>query len=1056
MPGRLKVKVVAARDLPIMDRASDLTDAFVEVRFGNDIFKTDVCRKSLNPQWNSDWFKFEVEDEALQDEPLILRVLDYDTYSAHDSIGKVYIDLNPLLIKNNPSLINGWFPIYDTMRGIRGELNFIVKVDLFSDFNRFRQSSCGVQLFCSAAVPEKYMLQSLHGFVEELVVNDDPEYQWIDKLRTPRASNEARQRLFSKLSGELQRKIGLKVLELGGNSVIGYRQCFDLEGESGIVVRAIGTAVTLSKSLVLSTSPMGLSPFKDSPLPEDIITPSSPTINQSGGLKSSTSPAKCSSTAIRRRSSDSDLSTTPKEVSPGPPPPGGSLTGSSGSGSGTGVLSGISGRAAGHKPGMPQQQPTIDMLEYPFFTMKTFPPAFIVHLGGVVSAKSVKLLDKIHNPDEPETRDAWWIEIRTEIRSHCRSMGCHAVIGYSEMSSICDEVIILSAIGTAAVISSNMDVLLPVVTQKDTAPLYQSTDKVPVEKEKLYVDVNLANQMSQNSIEEGFTPANCVLCHIPYKTASMPFKVTLDTCTVCHKHPVPDVLFTTINPPEEIQTIGKGTLIQARIYRAKKEGKGEACAKEISDCLPFMEYELHNQLINKLKMRGMNGLFGLVVHITVGETMLAGIATATAAYLNALPAPSVPRISGQVMPASDNNDLEKLQQRLTTTVQNLKEQYEIFVPEITPGQSSLRCSADNTDDSDEDQSDLELSFGNKDTFVLEVDDAKDETVSLILDDFTAPEGFEICNTEVLPGVTNIVCNLQMFTHVWRGKCQKIPMTVKDFSDLFNHLIRKICFKLRKMAPCCLSCLDFNLELADEDEVQITLTGMCTGLGEVQPQASKNLVYKTNNGSNLLLSVPSNSSCDQDHDLMFQMEEVQESPVTSKTSQQAQKTGKTESGLKYHTLPRHRLGVELIPMSYVPGGKIDHYLGSYNFFFIRESTSVREMGGACGFMQSFVSEVKAIVRAHVGALGGNAMVAYKMNECILLNNPHKNQCQCLINVSGDAVSVLYGLELPFELANVASGTLSVSRGDVSQAQPSGSGNNTLSTNSRPVSDSPVIS
>lgn len=33
---------------------------------------------------------------------------------------------------------------------------------------------------------------------------------------------------------------------------------------------------------------------------------------------------------------------------------------------------------------------------------------------------------------------------------------------------------------------------------------------------------------------------------------------------------------------------------------------------------------------------------------------------------------------------------------------------------------------------------------------------------------------------------------------------------------------------------------------------------------------------------------------------------------------------------------------------------------------------------------------AIVRAHVSALGGNAMVAYFMNECILLNNPHKNQ------------------------------------------------------------------
>lgn len=32
MPGKLKVKIVAGRHLPVMDRASDLTDAFVEVR----------------------------------------------------------------------------------------------------------------------------------------------------------------------------------------------------------------------------------------------------------------------------------------------------------------------------------------------------------------------------------------------------------------------------------------------------------------------------------------------------------------------------------------------------------------------------------------------------------------------------------------------------------------------------------------------------------------------------------------------------------------------------------------------------------------------------------------------------------------------------------------------------------------------------------------------------------------------------------------------------------------------------------------------------------------
>ncbi len=90
-------------------------------------------------------------------------------------------------------------------------------------------------------------MQNFYGFVEELVINDDPEYQWMDKIRTPRTSNEARQKLFTKLSGEVQRRIGLKVLEMGANSVLGYLQNFDLEGEHGIVVRGIGSAANIYK-----------------------------------------------------------------------------------------------------------------------------------------------------------------------------------------------------------------------------------------------------------------------------------------------------------------------------------------------------------------------------------------------------------------------------------------------------------------------------------------------------------------------------------------------------------------------------------------------------------------------------------------------------------------------------------------------------------------------------------------------------------------------------------------------------------------------------------------
>ncbi len=38
--------------------------------------------------------------------------------------------------------------------------------------------------------------------------------------------------------------------------------------------------------------------------------------------------------------------------------------------------------------------------------------------------------------DEPETRDAWWEEIRQEIKSHAKALGCHAVVGYKESTSI--------------------------------------------------------------------------------------------------------------------------------------------------------------------------------------------------------------------------------------------------------------------------------------------------------------------------------------------------------------------------------------------------------------------------------------------------------------------------------------------------------------------------------------------------------------------------------------------------------------------------------------------
>lgn len=67
----------------------------------------------------------------------------------------------------------------------------------------------------ATSIPKCYRAVIIQGFVEELVVNEDPEYQWIDRIRTPRASNEARQRLISLMSGSHKLVTARKKMPLG-------------------------------------------------------------------------------------------------------------------------------------------------------------------------------------------------------------------------------------------------------------------------------------------------------------------------------------------------------------------------------------------------------------------------------------------------------------------------------------------------------------------------------------------------------------------------------------------------------------------------------------------------------------------------------------------------------------------------------------------------------------------------------------------------------------------------------------------------------------------------
>lgn len=73
MPGKLKAKIVAGRHLPVMDRASDLTDAFVEVSDALDVWtlslKCHIFFMSMVSFFSAEVWKYNFQNRRLSQIP---------------------------------------------------------------------------------------------------------------------------------------------------------------------------------------------------------------------------------------------------------------------------------------------------------------------------------------------------------------------------------------------------------------------------------------------------------------------------------------------------------------------------------------------------------------------------------------------------------------------------------------------------------------------------------------------------------------------------------------------------------------------------------------------------------------------------------------------------------------------------------------------------------------------------------------------------------------------------------------------------------------------------
>jgi hypothetical protein len=164
----------------------------------------------------------------------------------------------------------------------------------------------------------------------------------------------------------------------------------------------------------------------------------------------------------------------------------------------------------------------------------------------------------------------------------------------------------------------------------------------------------------------------------------------------------------------------------------------------------------------------------------------------------------------------------------------------------------------------------------------------------------------------------------------------------NFARHFQRLLQSIFFKLRGAIPCYICNIQFQLDLP-ADEIQLLITGMVL---KTAAKAKSKLVQSISHDKKF------------EDEMMFSLEEEDTvSEITSPHSKAAPKKGSSQFNNNHgKAASKNDKFVDISPLSWLPGGKVEKYLGNVNFCFIRETQNVREFGGICGFVHSFITEV----------------------------------------------------------------------------------------------------
>ena len=457
-----------------------------------------------------------------------------------------------------------------------------------------------------------------------------------------------------------------------------------------------------------------------------------------------------------------------------------------------------------------------------------------------------------------------------------------------------------------------------------------------------------------------------------------------------------------------------------------------------------MQYDIHRQLTYKLRVYGLNAIFGLKIEISAGENIMTAVATGTAVFVRALPTPPALKLRRNldVIDEEDRHLYETQNKLMQNSELNRTKIKEILEESRAADLIDRDLYSSGSSSSEDEMEPLEITKSRLEqrAMIIDIDDEKDEDLVLFLDDVWS-ETFQLSSIE-FPKFEKTVAdsNFQMITMVKQADIDVSHHPNRHLAMLFKSMYQELMCQMSYLSPATVTGLKYSIVLPRASTVQVYLSGMVSGNAReeaIDLSIDLDLFDRYSNtrfsNSGVNLSFPriqavmpsfttnnnstrqSTNNMDQDTSPDVNNREYELESLSSSASDQVlsdiQIAGDEMNldGSKMLESNFETDTIELCSVSQIPGAQKLEHLGRISLHFIKEAAltydSYMGSSGLGGFAHAFMMEVMAVVKSHVLCLKGNAVVNFSVDQ-IVISESMKNLGYAMITISGDVVYAKY--------------------------------------------------